>query len=1138
LSEMSAFLRAFVATAAVVLLCATTALCEVYSVQASFTETKATLPNASFTGTLAYRYDSTNASNCRLLIKYQLPGSRTVSDMYHYGVGAKYSMFNSQCTGSRVDQKIPDAWYVTSNYTKGAASGSMFWYTRKANSAAQVKRILMTASTAPTASGYKVDTIEFNDGRVFKLTNFKYVAAGLPDSTFAILKSCPEPQCPIYADIVFVLDFSGSVSKESWADTMNFVLKVTNSFTLGYDGVAAAAVQFTHAAKMIAPDVTEAVLADMTNLKGAPMYTKASFMSLINAYMGKTPAGSTFQGTGLIFAKNILKKGLKSRPNKKPAGIVIAVTDGEDWHQPETAAAAEALKKELGALVVEIGVGQAHNNAKFREFLKSIASKLGGKPVYYNVSEYSGIKNIVDQITRPLCDQFSTDVCSNCKGLCSNGKCFCPTCTATGSTCYSNTCSESGSSSTGCVVTPIKCDPNKFPENVCQSYKCDGTKTDAQGRCTVVKNDCSAMKQKYPEKCREVQCSTSVKDGCFVSLNDAYCQAQFGDACTEYECTPVGQTVPPDFKDSGCRLKTDKRKEIQKQLDQSGESKCFRAFCDPVTGVIKQDFCEESNTYNKCYSSKCTKDGNTYKCKNTEKNRPTDTNCVTYTCSTDATKGWVVKSQNNTSTCTTYFEGKQKGSTKCKNVYCDPKTAGGCKMDTIEGCRSECTNDFIKTCIADSAKAPVSSVSRCVLGQCVVVTKSGGLYDLKCDQTHSSNCLVEKADEVAKLNKGNPSVCYTPTCGTDGRCAYQSLPIPSGFTRTKCMEPVCVKQSDGSWKWDYLPTEVNKTCKSDECLTRTCDASKGCVGTDICLVKNKQTDCVEYSCSAGKCVSKSLLKTTYCTYEECENGKKVMKDNLEPCNKKLPDLCTVSVCVYNTTTQTSTCGYKPKPPPDENPCNIYECDLATGEFSRTNPCVDDEFCTDDECNFCSGPGCEKGYICKHKERDCGAELSMEGYPCFLPTCREENHTYRCWRKIIRNAYVDICGRCILDKEVVVTEGSSSSASSSSENITELVECTGAPARPAVVGGLAAASIALIIIFAILLGALVAASSVVATKTLVGRAKGAGLHNAVSNPFYEGATEMENPYYEAPSEMAGYKKPKDELRKGLLSEEAY
>jgi len=122
----------------------------------------------------------------------------------------------------------------------------------------------------------------------------------------------------------------------------------------------------------------------------------------------------------------------------------------------------------------------------------------------------------------------------------------------------------------------------------------------------------------------------------------------------------------------------------------------------------------------------------------------------------------------------------------------------------------------------------------------------------------------------------------------------------------------------------------------------------------------------------------------------------------------------------------------------------------------------------------------------------------------------------------------------MDKEVVEGSGSSSS---SSLNLTEMVECTGAPARPVVVEGLAAASIALIIIFAIILGALVAASGVYATKTLVGRAKGAGLHNAVSNPFYEGATEMENPYYEAPSETAGYKKPKDELRRGLLSEQA-
>jgi len=62
-------------------------------------------------------------------------------------------------------------------------------------------------------------------------------------------------------------------------------------------------------------------------------------------------------------------------------------------------------------------------------------------------------------------------------------------------------------------------------------------------------------------------------------------------------------------------------------------------------------------------------------------------------------------------------------------------------------------------------------------------------------------------------------------------------------------------------------------------------------------------------------------------------------------------------------------------------------------------------------------------------------------------------------------------------------------------------------------GLAAAAIALIIIAAIVAGAGIAASSIIGTKTLINRARGAANQSAHSNPlFEESETEMVNPTF--------------------------
>jgi len=406
------------------------------------------------------------------------------------------------------------------------------------------------------------------------------------------------------------------------------------------------------------------------------------------------------------------------------------------------------------------------------------------------------------------------------------------------------------------------------------------------------------------------------------------------------------------------------------------------------------------------------------------------------------------------------------------------------------------------------------------------------------------------ATEVKKMNDANPTHCYTPVCGSNGRCTYQDLPLPSNMKYTKCMEPVCKKMPSGSYAWSYVATEVNKTCKSDACSYRQCrndaDATKfpdGCYWEDICT--NRTTECEIYTCdtsgASAQCkMTPAKFEETECTKEVCKEGKKVWvdKDIDKVCHP--PDKCYESLC-YN-----GKCEYVKRDPDGDDPCKIYTCDPLTGNFSEKPKCDDGLFCTTNLCDVFGE--------CKYEPIECEGEISMEGYPCFEPRCKEdpdnennEKH-YKCVRKLMHNAYVDVCGNCIVDEvssDDVSSSASASAASASAASASaasasgvpasgssasggsiptvitssmissgvDLLECTGAPPRPLLTEGLAAASIGLIIIGAVVIGAAIATSGVLGTKALIDRARQADNQSAHSNPLYQNNdAEMTNPAF--------------------------
>jgi len=1124
----------------VLLFCAATVLAEVSIIVANFEEVSVKRPNSKAHGTLYYKYDSANPKNCRLRYEYTLPKNNVVKNLYNYNDGAIYSMCTAKCTGLRTTE-APDPWYYVSNvYTKGNKEGDYYWYTRKplaagSTASPQVSKILMGTSTSPSN---QISKIELNDGRTLTLSSVQKLTSGYDDK-FVVESglNCPKPTCPIYADLIFVLDNSNSVSDSSWRKGGNFVDAVMQSFTFGIDAVEASIIQF---------NAPPAYMCETRTVSGCDQcYTDRGFVTTYNGITYTYPgwgtaeivagkdygegmtlspdrialetvmnasrparSGQTCQGYGLELAKTILDRSPRKNYAKKPQPIIIAVTDGADWCPNKTADAAESLRKDYGAFVAEIGVGLYTGCGDYdRNFLRRIASKIGtsDNPAYYDVSDYGAIHKVTEQLFKPICDDFNSDCGPDCLGFCGCGQCFCPECDDTGSSCTENTCASDGSSSTGCVTSDIPC---PVEDNICTWWTCNGDVT-GDGRCTATDNKCEELVKKNPGACRTVKCDPSVAGGCYVEINDAYCSNKFGNQCEIFVCTPENETVDPRYAESGCKLFLNKTKQKEDELRLSGEIKCFDPTCDKSSGVTgKKDMCQSRLSTPLCHTSSCQKVGGNFECINKERPHKSTTRCTQYVCN-ETTNGWIDETIDNIDSCTEKFENDPKYDMRCLTAHCDDDL--GCVVENVTGCSTECTAVIIKKCVKEGYEK--SSVKACYLMSCDArqSPEDPSIWEPYCkDPDHPVNCLEnETLVKKAADDSDNSTQCCHVVCGVEGVCDVECDDYPSYPVDDECMYWVCLERSTGTWEWVYNATKTNYTCHNDACSDRICDKTEGCImAKDTCSPKS--TNCTKYTCvvhddGSKECVGETLLRNSTCKWEFCDDEADaiVRRDYLENCTKMEEyNKCLNPSCIYDAKTKTSTCNFTPIAAPGNDPCIIYTCDPETGNFTETPKCDDGLYCTEDICTIFGE--------CKYSPVSCADKLDMEGYPCFEPRCKEdpENKRYKCVRKLIRNAYIDVCGQCIIEDET-----NSQSASYDPNESHDTVSCTGAPAKPILTEGLAAASIALIILAAVLIGAGLAASGVIGTKTLIDRAKGANNQSAHSNPlFEESETEMSNPTY--------------------------
>lgn len=187
------------------------------------------------------------------------------------------------------------------------------------------------------------------------------------------------------ADIIFVLDSSGSIKIENWDKVRSFVAYVVNATPqVGFYGTRFGVVSFGNAATI--------------NFNLSSFNTSTAIIAAVNQIPFKDENTNTSGGLYLMM-DFMFTTPYGSRPNVPHVAVVI--TDGQSTYDHNLTIPYAQEAKAKGITIVAIGVGSETDPAE----LNAIAStSLNGTPIVYNVSNYAVLNTLQDVITQVACD--------------------------------------------------------------------------------------------------------------------------------------------------------------------------------------------------------------------------------------------------------------------------------------------------------------------------------------------------------------------------------------------------------------------------------------------------------------------------------------------------------------------------------------------------------------------------------------------------------------------------------------------------------------------------------------------------------------------------------------------------------------
>jgi len=414
---------------------------------------------------------------------------------------------------------------------------------------------------------------------------------------------------------------------------------------------------------------------------------------------------------------------------------------------------------------------------------------------------------------------------------------------------------------------------------------------------------------------------------------------------------------------------------------------------------------------------------------------------------------------------------------------------------------------------------------------CEVETDDPKCYNAICDATTGDPSTMCKAvpvdcDQVLGLKKCQYSICYD---GCNESRVYVNHSYCQEVIQENCIVGMCDPDNEdadpvtgcirtpkdcSTVNWANLCKEGSITCNPDngECEGEECTMS--CFSGDNYEVpKCRDIACKVVTCDPNaedekdRCIvtdricedSPNNCMTRVC-HPDVDGCIEVPKDKLNCSDRNRPDGCKVWSCDANAVAEDGVtmgaCVFSVKPHEADN-CTVFTCE--DDGWHVAPKCPTTKACKVNRCNKDL-----EDENCYEVDVECRGKVKIPN-KCFQAACKEPDG---CYKKQYRGAYFDVCGNCIRQDDL---DSSDESLDLSSE---EYDECAVTSEEELPTEGLAAAAVALIVVGAILIGATIAISSIVGTKALIERARGASNQSAVNNPMFEDShKEMSNPVFE-------------------------
>lgn len=190
-------------------------------------------------------------------------------------------------------------------------------------------------------------------------------------------------QNPGFADIMLVLDESGSMASADFVREKNFAISIMNTLMTGTGGARIGVVQFSGDARL-SMQLTD---------------NKQSAINQVNSMFQR--GGSTCIGCGIAAAQ----QELQVRGRQQATKFMIVLTDGVNNVNVSTFNGIVTNAKNIGTRLLAIGVGAVDQNQ-----IEFIASDIPGFDTSFLISDFSQLPTILNQLTAAISSPAATNV--------------------------------------------------------------------------------------------------------------------------------------------------------------------------------------------------------------------------------------------------------------------------------------------------------------------------------------------------------------------------------------------------------------------------------------------------------------------------------------------------------------------------------------------------------------------------------------------------------------------------------------------------------------------------------------------------------------------------------------------------------